>query len=271
MGKKRRGSRLFSGQPGLLLVSEDIPGIIMPAPPSIAELPPLEEEDDVFDIEALHAEEDAEESAGQQGPLRVFLGAPGTDAEPSEESPAEAVAEAADDGPIWDVSALAMPEAPGEDAEESLEFLDEGHDVSDDDVVALDTAPPPLVMKVSLDDDPGLSPGDWAEDDGPTVPAMPAMLAGGLKKGSDRSERRSEELCCSAPVGLSSMSPSCTDTGGGAPPIPPAVLDDAASTVLPSEAAGSALLPPIPASSASSSPSSSVWASCSSSTGRKRL
>ena len=40
---RRRGSRLFSGHPGLILVSEDIPGITMPAPP--ADLPPLEDEE----------------------------------------------------------------------------------------------------------------------------------------------------------------------------------------------------------------------------------
>jgi hypothetical protein len=158
-------------------VSEDIPGIIMPAPPSVKDLPPLEEED-TFDLEALHAEEDAAESEGHEGPLRVFLGAPG--GEESQDPPTPEATEAAprqEDGPIWDVSALAMPEAPEAEATggagDALDFLDEDHDVADDDVVSLDTTPPPLVMQVSLDEDPGLSAGDWS-DESPTMPAIPA-------------------------------------------------------------------------------------------------
>ena len=58
---RRRGSRLFSGHPGLILVSEDIPGITMPAPP--ADLPPLEDEEPDFDLMSFRQEEDAEEEA----------------------------------------------------------------------------------------------------------------------------------------------------------------------------------------------------------------
>jgi len=176
VSRKRRGSRLFSGQPGLLLVSEDIPGIVMPAPPPVEDLPPLEEDEGAFDIDALHAAEDAADASGHEGPLRVFLGAPGTE-EPEENqafSDQEAQPAVADDGPIWDVSALAMPEAPSEDAsgdEGALDFLDEDHDVSEDEVIELDGAPPPLVMQVSLDESPDLSAADWS-DDTPTVPAL---------------------------------------------------------------------------------------------------
>ena len=56
---RRRGSRLFSGHPGLILVSEDIPGITMPAPP--ADLPPLEDEEPDFDLMSFRQEEDEEE------------------------------------------------------------------------------------------------------------------------------------------------------------------------------------------------------------------
>jgi hypothetical protein len=130
------------------------------------------EDDDTFDIEALHAAEDAEESEGHEGPLRVFLGAPG--AEPDDvplDTPRPA---APDTGPIWDVSALAMPEAPeGDLTADALDFLDEGQDISEDDVVDLGSTPPPLVMEVSLGDEQGLSATDWAADS-PTVPAIPA-------------------------------------------------------------------------------------------------
>jgi hypothetical protein len=154
----------------MLLVSEDIPGIIMPAPPALADMPPIEEDEDTFDIDALHAAEDAEESAGNEGPLRLFIGAPaGGDPVPKAEAVDEPVA---DESPIWDVSALAMPEAPEADSEpEELDFLGEDYGVDEDDVVSLETSPPPLVMQVSLDPGVGIGAGEWA-DESPTIPAM---------------------------------------------------------------------------------------------------
>ncbi len=152
---KRRGSRLFSGQPGLLLVSEDIPGITMPAPPVSA--PPLEEEEPEFDLDLFHAEEDQEvEEESHDGPLRVFLGSESVelpDAEPHE-------------SPVFDVSALAMPAGPGDD--EPLNFLDDSVDVDEDDIVDLSGAPPPVLSmgvssEVEVDD-------SSAWDDNPTHP-----------------------------------------------------------------------------------------------------
>ncbi len=161
---RRRRSRLFSGSPELLLVSEDIPGIVMPAPP--ASFPPIEDEDEhEFDLSALHAEEDAEEAEASEGPLRLYIGAPSSDGE--ETAP---VLDAEDDTPIWDVSALAMPEASDEDGG-SLDFLDADEDVEDEDVVEIDAAPPPLVMSISTEVSEGMSPpSDW--EDSPTVPAQ---------------------------------------------------------------------------------------------------
>ena len=149
---KRRGSRLFSGQPGLLLVSEDIPGITMPAPTSFAM--PLEEEEPEFDLDLFRAQEDEEEAQEvNEGPLRVFLGA--EDA---------AIPEPEEDSPVFDVSALAMPEGPRDDS--PLSFLDESVDVDEDDIVHLGGgAPPALSMGVSSA--VSLDGGDlW--DDGPT-------------------------------------------------------------------------------------------------------
>lgn len=134
---KRRGSRLFSGQPGMLLVSEDIPGITMPAPPSSAA--PLEEEEPDFDLDLFHAEEDREEEeASHDGPLRVFLGNDSVDLPSADE----------DTPPVFDVSALAMPAGPIDDGD--LDFLDDSVDVDEEDIVDLGTAAPPsLSMGVS--------------------------------------------------------------------------------------------------------------------------
>ena len=117
---RRRGSRLFSGHPGLILVSEDIPGITMPAPP--ADLPPLEDEEPDFDLMSFRQEEDAEEEAeSHDGPLRVFLG--------GEQAPTPVVPEE-DEAPVFDVSALAMPAGPddGFDDDDPLRFMDDGDD-----------------------------------------------------------------------------------------------------------------------------------------------
>lgn len=150
---KRRGSRLFSGQPGLLLVSEDIPGITMPAPPVSAL--PLEDDEPDFDLNLFHEEEDREAAAdANDGPLRVFLG--------SETSVAPTASE--HESPVFDVSALAMPAGPQDDA--PLEFLDDSIDVDEEDIVDLGAgAPPSLSMGVSAevlgdpaetwDDEPG--------------------------------------------------------------------------------------------------------------------
>ena len=152
---KRRGSRLFSGQPGLLLVSEDIPGITMPAPPASA--PPLEDEEPDFDLNLFHAEEDREaEEESHDGPLRVFLGSETVELPNAVE----------DETPVFDVSALAMPAGPGDD--DPLDFLDDSVDVDEEDIVDLSGgAPPALSMGVSsevrVDDS-----NDW--NDGPTNP-----------------------------------------------------------------------------------------------------
>ena len=61
---RRRGSRLFSGHPGLILVSEDIPGITMPAPP--VNIAPLEEEEPDFDLMSFRQEEDEEEEVEEK-------------------------------------------------------------------------------------------------------------------------------------------------------------------------------------------------------------
>jgi hypothetical protein len=170
---RRRRSRLFSGSPELLLVSEDIPGIVMPAPPS--RVPSLEVDDvPQFDLGALHAQEDAEEAeALSEGPLRLFIGAPAGGDDIA--SPVEPEAE--EEGPIWDVSALAMPEASDEEAAE-IRFLDEDELVEEDDLITIDAPPPPLVMSVSVDEAiEGMSPpSDW--EDTPTVPAQlsPAVI-----------------------------------------------------------------------------------------------
>jgi hypothetical protein len=163
---KRRGSRLFSGQPGLLLVSEDIPGITMPAPP--VNVRPLEDEAPEFDLSLFHKEEDLEaEESGSEGPLRLFLG--------GDEVATPAFAE--DDDAIFDVSALAMPEGPdgGLDDElgddRALRFMDESEDFEADDLVQLAGAPPPVLSmgvsaEVSLDE-----ASSW--DDNPTQPGPP--------------------------------------------------------------------------------------------------
>ena len=136
---KRRGSRLFSGQPGLLLVSEDIPGITMPAPPVSA--PPLEDDEPDFDLNLFHEEEDREAAAdANEGPLRVFLGNDAADAPAASEH----------DSPVFDVSALAMPAGPNDDA--PLDFLDDSVDVDDEDIIDLGgVAPPSLSMGVSAE------------------------------------------------------------------------------------------------------------------------
>lgn len=157
---RRRGSRLFSGHPGLILVSEDIPGITMPAPP--ADLPPLEYEEPDFDLMSFRQEEDEEAAAeSHEGPLRVFLG--------GEQAPTPVVPEE-DDPPVFDVSALAMPAGPDDalDEDDPLRFMDAGDDFDASDVVQLDGAPPPALSMgvsaaVSLDD-----ASAW--DDSPTQP-----------------------------------------------------------------------------------------------------
>jgi len=143
---KRRGSRLFSGQPGMLLVSEDIPGITMPAPPQ-ADAPPLVDEEPEFDLELFRRQEDEEESEqSHDGPLRVFLGADdevGSDADVS-----------GGEVPVFDVSALAMPEGPADEygEDEPLRFMDDGEDFEFDDVVQVDgVSPPSLSMGVSAE------------------------------------------------------------------------------------------------------------------------
>jgi len=136
----------------MLLVSEDIPGITMPAPLSFAA--PLEEEEPDFDLEAFRAQEDEEEAQeSNEGPLRVFLGAEDTDLPVDD-----------DESPVFDVSALAMPEGPID--ESPLSFLDDSVDVDEEDIVHLEgTAPPAISMgvsaAVSVDED-----DLW--DDGPT-------------------------------------------------------------------------------------------------------
>ncbi|MBC8454914.1 MAG: hypothetical protein H8D71_01770 [Deltaproteobacteria bacterium] len=151
---KRRGSRLFLGQPGMLLVSEDIPGITMPAPLSFAV--PLEAEEPDFDLNLFHAQEDEEEAREQnEGPLRVFLG--GEDTEIHEDDA---------ETPIFDVSALAMPEGPTDNS--PLSFMDDSVDVDVDDIVHLGTSAPPAISMgvsaaVSMDDG-----GLW--DDAPAQP-----------------------------------------------------------------------------------------------------
>ncbi len=164
---KRRGSRLFSGQPGLLLVSEDIPGITMPAPPP-KDAPPLVDDEPEFDLASFHAEEDQEDAElGHDGPLRVFLGAD-TDAD----APAAMVEVAEEsDAPVFDVSALAMPAGPGDDDyaddDSALEFLSDTEEVNEEDIVELGVAPPVLAMGVSTElniDDAA----DW--DESPTQP-----------------------------------------------------------------------------------------------------
>jgi hypothetical protein len=136
----------------MLLVSEDIPGITMPAPLSFAA--PLVEEEPDFDLNLFHAQEDEEAAQEEnEGPLRVFLGAD------------DGVAPATDeDAPVFDVSALAMPEGPRDDS--PLSFLDESVDVDEDDIVHLgDKAPPVISMGVSA----AVSMGDAALwGDGPT-------------------------------------------------------------------------------------------------------
>lgn len=157
---RRRGSRLFSGHPGLILVSEDIPGITMPAPP--ADLPPLEDEEPDFDLMSFRQEEDAEEEAeSHDGPLRVFLG--------GEQAPTPVVPEE-DEAPVFDVSALAMPAGPddGFDDDDPLRFMEDGDDFDASDIVDLDGAPPPVLAMgvssaVSVDD-----ASAW--DDSPTHP-----------------------------------------------------------------------------------------------------
>ena len=157
---RRRGSRLFSGHPGLILVSEDIPGITMPAPP--VNIAPLEEEEPDFDLMSFRQEEDEEEAAeSHDGPLRVFLG--------GDQAPTPVVAEE-DESPVFDVSALAMPAGPYDesDDDDSLRFMDDEDDFDASDVVDLDGAPPPVLAMgvsaaVSLDD-----ASAW--DDSPTQP-----------------------------------------------------------------------------------------------------
>ena len=140
---KRRGSRLFSGHPGMLLVSEDIPGITMPSAP--VDLPPLEEEEPDFDLNTFRQEEDIEEEeSGHDGPLRVFLG--------SDDDVTPVVA-TEDETPVFDVSALAMPAGPSDDFDEdrALEFLSDDEAFDDADVVDLGggVPPPSLSMGVS--------------------------------------------------------------------------------------------------------------------------
>ena len=130
---RRRGSRLFSGHPGLILVSEDIPGITMPAPP--ADLPPLEDEEPDFDLMSFRQEEDAEEEAeSHDGPLHIFLG--------GEQAPTPVVPEE-DEAPVFDVSALAMPAGPddGFDDDDPLRFMEDGDDFDASDIVDLDGTP----------------------------------------------------------------------------------------------------------------------------------
>ena len=162
---KRRGSRLFSGQPGLLLVSEDIPGITMPAPPP-KDAPPLVDDEPEFDLATFHAEEDEEEAElGHEGPLRVFLGSD-SDSAPSD---------ADDEAPVFDVSALAMPAGPDDSVEQddaALEFLSDSDQVDDEEIVDLGAPPPALSMggvstELNMDE-----ASEWEEN--PTQPLMPA-------------------------------------------------------------------------------------------------
>lgn len=156
----RRGSRLFSGQPGLLLVSEDIPGITMPAPPVSA--PPLEDDEPDFDLARFHAEEDQEaEEAGNDGPLRVFLGS----------ETVEVPAESDDESPVFDLSALAMPAGPTDEA--PLDFLDDSVDVDEEDIVDLVGAPPPT-LSMGVSNDLQVDSDDRWSSDQPTNPGAAA-------------------------------------------------------------------------------------------------
>jgi len=153
----------------MLLVSEDIPGITMPAAPK--DLAPLEEEEPEFDLESFRQEEDIEQAeSGHEGPLRVFLGS---------DDNATPVTATEDAPPVFDVSALAMPAGPSDDYDdEALRFLDEDEDFDDSDVVDLDGAAPPPSLSmgvssaVSLDDASAWE--DTPTQPGPSQPAAPS-------------------------------------------------------------------------------------------------
>jgi len=153
----------------MLLVSEDIPGITMPAAPK--DLAPLEEEEPDFDLDSFRQEEDIEEAeSGNEGPLRVFLGSD------NEVTPVAAIE---DESPVFDVSALAMPAGPSDDYDDqALQFLDDDEDFEDSDVVDLDGAAPPPTLSmgvssaVSLDDASAWE--DTPTQPGPSQPATPS-------------------------------------------------------------------------------------------------
>lgn len=151
----------------MLLVSEDIPGITMPAPP-LSDAVPLVDEEPEFDLALFRKQEDEEQAEeANEGPLRVFLGS-------ADDLAAD---EPVGETPVFDVSALAMPEGPddhyGDD--ESLRFMDDGEDFENDDLVRLDGAPPPSLSmgvsaEVSLD-----SASAW--EDTPTHPGPSESVA----------------------------------------------------------------------------------------------
>ena len=216
---RRRGSRLFSGHPGLILVSEDIPGITMPAPP--ADLPPLEDEEPDFDLMSFRQEEDEEEAAeSHDGPLRVFLG--------SEQAPTPVVAEV-EETPVFDVSALAMPSGPDDGFDDDpLRFMDDSDDFDASDVVDLDGASPPALSMgvsaaVNLDD-----AAAW--DDSPTQP------------GPTDSAARSTAVIRDTP-------PVVQATSGDPVELPdaPFSIDDPAASVLAAEDEATAMEPGAPA------------------------
>jgi len=108
-----RRSGLFSGRPDLLLVDERPPGITLPEIVAQAPMPDLEDDEDEADVQLAidEPEEDDvdEDSYDGEGPLRIFIGAP-TAAPPEspEAPPAPRATIQADQGPVWDASALAI-------------------------------------------------------------------------------------------------------------------------------------------------------------------
>lgn len=93
-GRKRR-SKLFSGRPGVGLVDEHVPRVMMPDPPPRPAEPEPEEEEGPSPPSA----DEEREEVGSEGPLRVFIGVPGA-AGVRPPLPHGV-------GPVWDVSARA--------------------------------------------------------------------------------------------------------------------------------------------------------------------